>query len=215
MSANLASTIALAKPHPKTTKRMGAIDRLAQLTQVGVALAGEIPLLEITAEHVANHAGVSKALVFHYFPSQRVLQAAILRAAVLDMVETLDPYPDLPIDVRLARGIDAFITFIEKQPMSYLALARGTGSIPKLQEIFEETRSMVMKVISDALGVETMPPALVLAVRGWIAMVEETILYWLDADRPIERKALVTYLQSAALKLLPEAMQLATKKQDG
>jgi hypothetical protein len=74
---------------------------------------------------------------------------------------------------------------------------------------------MVMKVISDALGVETMPPALVLAVRGWIAMVEETILYWLDADRPIERKALVTYLQSAALKLLPEAMQLATKKQDG
>ncbi len=196
----------------KTARRMDAEGRLAQLTRVGVDLAKTVPLLEITAEHVASQAGVSKALVFHYFPTQRDLQAAVLKAAVVDMVGLLDPDPSLPIETRLSEGIVAFISFIEQQPMSYLSLARGTGSIPQLQEIFEETREMVMRVIRQALGIDEMPPALVIAVRGWIAMVEETVLNWLDTKKPISRESLVTYLQVAALKLLPEAMQIAANQ---
>ena len=190
-------------------RRLDADARRSQLVEAGLALARLVPLTEISADDVARQAGVSKGLVFHYFPTQRDLQAAILRRAVADMVGLLDLTPDLPVDQRLRAGLDAFIAYIEQQPISYLSLTRGTAAVPQLQEIFEETRSAVVGLIQRALGLETLPAGLRIAIRGWIAMVEETVLHWLDGDKPILRDQLITYLQQAAIKMLPEALEIS------
>ncbi|HZD65243.1 MAG TPA: TetR/AcrR family transcriptional regulator, partial [Acidimicrobiales bacterium] len=160
---------------------------------------------------VAAVAGVSKALVFHYFPTKRDLQVAILRAATSELVSRLDPDPSLPRDERLRAGLEVFVAYIEQHPASYLAMARGAGSDERLLRVFEDTRAAVVEIIVGALDLPEPPPGLRLALRGWIAMVEETVLHWLES-RPVPRPQLVSFLQQVALTMLPSALSLSAEE---
>ena len=195
---------------PTAGKRLGPEARRAQLVGIGLALMKEIPFDEVTAEVVARAVGVSKGLVFHYFPTTRDLQVAILRAAAAELLTELDVGADLPPDERLRAGLDAFVRFIEQQPASYQAVVRRAGSDERLLAVFEDTRSAVVDIVAASLGVSELPPGLRLVIRGWIAMVEECVLHWLD-DRPIPRHELIEFLRRAALTMLPDALVLGAR----
>ena len=190
---------------PVAGRRLGPEARRAQLVGVGLALMKEVPFDEVTAEVVARSVGVSKGLVFHYFPTTRDLQVALLRAAAGELLAQLDVGRDLPPDERLRVGLDAFVGYIEQQPVSYQAVVRRAGSDEQLLAVFEDTRAAVVDIVAAALGVSELPPALRLVIRGWIAMVEECVLHWLD-DRPVPRDELIEFLRRAALTMLPDAL---------
>lgn len=166
------------------------------------------PFDQISAIDVGLAAGVSKGLVFHYFATQRDLHGAILRAAAAELLSDIDVDPTLDPEARLAAGLDAYIRYIEQQPASYRALIRGAGSDELLVAVFEETRNAIVATITDALGLPDPPPGLRIAVRGWIAMVEESVLHWLD-DTPVPRAELVGFLQRAAITMLPDAVTMS------
>jgi AcrR family transcriptional regulator len=201
--APVPSTDSSAPPVPG--RRLGPEARRAQLVGVGLALMKEMPFDEVTAEVVARAVGVSKGLVFHYFPTTRDLQVALLRAATAELLAQLDVGADLPPDERLRVGLDAFVGYIEQQPASYQAVVRRAGSDEQLLAVFEDTRAAVVDIVAAALGVSELPPALRLVIRGWIAMVEECVLHWLD-DRPVPRDELIEFLRRAALTMLPDAL---------
>jgi len=163
----------------------------------------------VTAETVARAGGVSKALVFHYFPATRDLQVAILRAAAGELLVELDVGTGLPPDERLRVGLDAFVRFIEQQPASYQAVVRRAGSDERLLAVFEDTRAAVVGIVAAALGLSELPAGLRMAIRGWIAMVEECVLHWVDG-RPVPREQLVEFLRRAALTMLPDALALGS-----
>lgn len=194
-------------PARASARRLGPEARRAQLIGVGVALIKEIPFDEVTAEVVARAVGVSKGLVFHYFPTTRDLQVAILRAAAGELLTELDVGADLPPDERLRVGLDAFVRFIEQQPASYQAVVRRAGSDERLLAVFEDTRAAVVDIVAAALGATELPAGLRLVIRGWIAMVEECVLHWLD-DRPVPRDDLIEFLRRAAITMLPDALAL-------
>src|SRR5947209_2834346 len=127
-------------------RRLGPDARRAQLVGVGLALMKEMPFDEVTAEIVARAGGVSKGLVFHYFPTTRDLQVAILRAAAAELLADLDVGAGLPPDERLRVGLDAFVRYIEQQPASYQAVVRRAGSDERLLAVFEDTRSAVVGI---------------------------------------------------------------------
>jgi AcrR family transcriptional regulator len=201
-------------PASPTGRRLGADVRRGQLVQVGLDLLKSAPFDQVSPDLVARVAGVSKGLVFHYFPTKRDLQVAILRAAAAELLAELDPDPAMAPDQRLRAGLDAFVDFIEQQPANYLAVSRSAGSDPQLLAVFEDTRAAVVGIVTNSLGLSTPPPGLRIAIRGWIAMVEEAILHWLDG-RPIPREALVDFLQKAALTMLPDALALSTPVRPG
>ena len=188
-------------------RRLGPDARRAQLVGVGLALMKEMPFDEVTAELVARAGGVSKGLVFHYFPTTRDLQVAILRAAAGELLADLDVGAGLPPDERLRVGLEAFVRYIEQQPASYQAVVRRAGSDERLLEVFEATRSAVVGIVGATLGLTELPAPLRLVIRGWIAMVEECVLHWLD-DKPVAREELVEFLRRAALTMLPDALRL-------
>jgi AcrR family transcriptional regulator len=188
-------------------RRLGPDARRAQLVGVGLALMKEMPFDEVTAETVARAGGVSKGLVFHYFPTTRDLQVAMLRAAAAELLADLDVGAGLLPDERLRVGLDAFVRYIEQQPASYQAVVRRAGSDERLLAVFEDTRRAVVDIVAGSLGLSELPPGLRLAIRGWIAMVEECVLHWLD-DRPVPREELVEFLRRAALTMLPDAVTL-------
>jgi AcrR family transcriptional regulator len=192
-------------------RRLDPDARRAQLVGVGLALVKTMRFDEVTAEVVARASGVSKGLVFHYFPATADLQVAILRAASAELVAEIDVGAGLPPDERLRVGLDAFVRYIEQQPASYQAVARRAGSDERLLAVIEDTRAAVVDIIAAALGFSQLPAGLRLVFRGWIAMVEECILHWLD-DKPVPRDELVEFLRRAALTMLPDALTMGVPR---
>lgn len=176
--------------------------------QAGAELLFQLPFDQITADHVAQAAGVSKGLVFHYFPTTRDLQAALLRAVTQDMVAGLDVDPTAAPDQRLRLGIAAFVDFIQRAPESYQAMARGSGSDPAINEVVDATRDGVVALVQGVLGAPALPPGLNIALRAWIAFVEEAALHWLTLGRVVDRDALVDFLADTAIRMLPDAVAL-------
>jgi AcrR family transcriptional regulator len=192
-------------------RRLGPDARRAQLVAVGLALVKTMRFDEVTAEVVARASGVSKGLVFHYFPSTHELQVAILRAASAELLVELDVGTGLPPDEALKVGLEAFVRYIEQQPASYQAVARRAGSDERFLAVFEDTRSAVVDIMAANLGFSELPAGLRLLFRGWIAMVEECIMHWLD-DKPVPREELVEFLRRAALTMLPDALRLGAPR---
>ena len=190
-------------------RRLGAEERREQLVRAGVALIRDVPFDQLAADAVARSAGVSKGLVFHYFPTTRDLQVAVLRATTEELLAGLDVDPSAIPAERLRLGVDAFVAYIELAPASYLAIARSAGSDPQLGEVFEDTRNAVVALIQGVLGAPELPPGLAIGLRGWIALVEESALHWVALGRPVGRTELVTFLLDVALTMLPEASALA------
>jgi AcrR family transcriptional regulator len=193
-------------PSPSVNRRLDPDVRRRQLLDAGFEMIQTRPFSQVTADEVARAVGVSKGLVFHYFPTNRDLQVAVVRVAAGELLSRLDLDPDLPPEERLGVGLEAFVGFIETQPANYLAVARSVGSDPALLEVFEETRSAVVDLILSAIGLaENPPPGLRIVVRGWIAMVEESVLHWLEGS-PVPRDQLLGFLQRAAAVMLPDAL---------
>lgn len=71
-------------------RRLDGAARRDQLVEVGLTLARTTPFDQISADEVARIAGVSKGLVFHYFPTTRDLQVAVLRAGIRELMDDLD-----------------------------------------------------------------------------------------------------------------------------
>ena len=175
--------------------------------QLGLDRIKERPFDQVLVDDVIRAAGISKGLLFHYFPTKRDYQVAVIQAAAAELLATLQPDPDLPVLEQLRQGIDAYIGYIEQQPASYTAIVRGAGSDHALLAVFEDTRDAIVDLIIDQVTA-TPTPLLRLAVRGWIASVEETTILWLR-DYPCERDLLLELFFRAALQLLPLAEELA------
>ena len=187
-------------------RRLDPDARRAQLVAAGLELAKVRPIDTVTAPEVARHAGVSKALVFHYFPTHRELQAAIARAGSNELIAMFESTDDsLSYEGRLEAGLRGFMAYIEEQRHSYTSLARGAGADELMAEVFEDTRQAVVDIICEVLGLDEPSPKLRLVLRGWIAMCEEMTLDWLQTEA-MTRDQLTGFLRDAALACLSWAV---------
>lgn len=189
-----------------THKRLAPDARRAQLVRLGLQQIRSRPFDQVLIDDVTEAAGISKGLLFHYFPSKRDFLAAVIRAAAAELLAATQVDPEQPQADRLRAGLRAYIAYIEQQPSSYIAIARGAGSDEQLLEIFEDTRSTIVERITAQLDADP-SPVLRLATRGWVAMVEEATFKWLE-DRPCGRDELIEMLEMAALLVLPRARTL-------
>jgi AcrR family transcriptional regulator len=166
-----------------TRTRLSPTARRAQLIQLGLELLGERTLDQVQVEDVAAAAGISKGLVFHYFPTKRDFHAALVREAADLLLAATAPDPALPREQRLRAGLEAFTDFVDINRSAYLALARSAAGDPQTFAVFEQFRAVVCQRIHDELAEDVgaaSPPALVrVAVRGWVALAEEAIVEWL------------------------------------
>jgi AcrR family transcriptional regulator len=177
-------------------RRLDPVARREQLIALGLELMRRHPIDHLFLDRVIAAAGISKGLLFHYFPTKRDFQAAVVEAATEQLLASIGGDPALDPDVRLRQGLDAYVAWIEHNEAGYLAFARGAGSDPALLGQFESTRDAVVTLIVDGLagaGVAVDSAILRLAARGWIASVEETTFLWLR-DRPCTRDELIALL---------------------
>lgn len=187
------------RPGP-TRKRLPAADRRRQLIGIGLELLAEAPISELTVEEVSRRAGISRTLLFNYFPTRRDYHLAVIRAATNRIWRIAAPPADLPQEEWIAAVIERFIAFLERRHDPYIAIARGiAGSDREVNAIRIESRDRLARVLIQALDRKA-SPALELLLVGWIAFAEETVLTWVDR-RVITREQLAAKLHESLLAI--------------
>jgi AcrR family transcriptional regulator len=162
--------------------RMSPQERRAQLIALGTEMLAERPLEQISVEDIADQAGVSRGLLFHYFASKQDFHLAIVREASKTMLERTAPDMNLdPYDI-LRDSIANYVDYVTENRETFISLLRGSATgDPDMREVFEHTRTtMADRTVANLyrLHVEANPTT-ELAVRGWIAFVEEATITWL------------------------------------
>lgn len=191
--------------------RLQVDERRAQLLDLGLQLFTDHTFDELSIDDIAAAAGISKGLLYHYWPSKRDYYVEVVRRAAGHLVERtaeagVDASPD-----SLLHGLDAYLDFVEQHARSFTAVMRGgVGSDAEVQAIVEAARTAIADRIISRLGVQHPSPHLRTALRGWIGFVEAASLDWL-ARRDLPRdelRELCAHMALAALMAtgsLPDA----------
>jgi AcrR family transcriptional regulator len=165
--------------------RLSTDARREQLVALGIDVFTDRPYDEVSIDDIAATAGISKGLLYHYFPSKRDFYVAVIRSAADEMQALTEPDPALEPRERLAAALERYLEYVETHARGYATVLRaGIGSDPAVAEIVEEVRGAMVVRLLDDLPVtpagEDPPVALRVAVRGWVGFVEAASLDWLE-----------------------------------
>jgi AcrR family transcriptional regulator len=192
----------------KAFERLDAAARRAQLLELGVRLFSERPYDDFSMDDVAELAGVSKGLIYHYFPTKRAFYMEALRAAVAEMTRLIEPAPNQSPAEALRGGLDAYLRYVQEHAAAYRAVLRGgIGSDPEVAAIADGFREVVYQRILATTGQPEPSPALRVALRGWIGLVEAASLEWGVSNDP-ERESLISLLTESLRHLTHEAARI-------
>ena len=196
-------------PSGRGRTRLTPEQRRTQLLDLGVSLLATRSLDELTIDVLAEEAGISRGLLYHYFGNKHDFREAVVRRAVADLIEqTAPPEGGEPLE-RLLASVAAYVDYVVANYQGYVSIVRGAaGGNETLRQVYEETRDALTDRIftEDAQG-EIIPdtPAARLMVRGWSAMGEEMVLTWVADPRGVTRDQLLESL-SASLPALVDLL---------
>lgn len=188
-------------------RRLSKAERRAQLVQIGVRLVAASNFEDVSIDQVAIEAGISRSLLFHYFPSKRDFQVAVAQAGADELLAATEPDESLPLEQRLRQSLDSFVSYVATRDEAFISLVRGaSGGDPALQAVFERAHDVVAQRILRGLGIadDDAAPLLQIALRGWVAFLEESVVVWL-AQGGATREELVSLLEQALVAALGAA----------
>ncbi|HUQ04007.1 MAG TPA: TetR/AcrR family transcriptional regulator [Kofleriaceae bacterium] len=205
---------AAAAGRPRRRIRLENDQRRAQLLELGVQAFSERTYDDVSIDDIARAAGISKGLLYHYFPTKRDLYLAGLRATAAELIASTNAATSdmaMPPLERMRAGLDAYLDHVSRHARPFVALMRGgIGSDPEVVGVIEGVRATyVERFLEKAEGTPlaglllSNRPLVRLAVRGWIGFVEAASLEWLqkkDVERVVLRNMLVDTLL-ASLKI--------------
>ncbi|MDQ2837447.1 MAG: TetR/AcrR family transcriptional regulator [Actinomycetota bacterium] len=166
--------------------RLSSEARRAQLLELGVQMLTTRTLDELSVDALAEQAGISRGLLFHYFKNKQDFHRAVVQRAADDLLATTAPDPSLDPIPRLTRSLEHYVDYVSTNYHGYISLVRGAASGDEaLREIFDRTREVLTSRITDNVEVFGLAdgPAVRLLARGWSAMVEEAVLAWVPDPR--------------------------------
>lgn len=179
--------------------------RREQLLELGLELFGTQSYDVLSIDEIAKQAGISKGLLYHYFPSKRAFYVETVREAARQLLEETDvateagrPQPD-PEGVR-AR-LRAFLDYASRRRVVYeFLLGGGAGTDTEVVEIIESTRQTLVDRMLDRLepfGARRDDPATRIRLRGWLGFLESTSLDWLRRQT-VDKEAFLEVLAQMA-----------------
>jgi len=191
--------------------RLTPEERRSQLLDLGVRLLATRSIDELSIDLLAEQAGISRGLLYHYFGNKHAFHEAVIRRAAEDLIaQTAPPAEGEPLG-RLLISVTAYLDYVLANYEGYLSLVKGAaGGNETLRQIYTEARSALTDRIfrEDAQG-EIIPDTAVsrLLVRGWGAMTEELVLTWVLDPAGVTRDellAMITTSLPALVVALPD-----------
>jgi AcrR family transcriptional regulator len=144
------------KPRRRLTaeERRKAILNAAQEVFAGRGYHGS------SIDEIAQAAGISKSLIYEHFPSKKDLHVSLLDMHVRELFERLSATAatEEPGDVRLRRGLDAFLGWVEEQRGGFRMLFRDAAD-PEVAEVVRRVLGQATGAVAALMATEPMAPA--------------------------------------------------------
>ncbi|MEU3710140.1 TetR/AcrR family transcriptional regulator [Streptomyces catenulae] len=163
-------------------RRMGVEERREQLISVALDHFSNRSPEDVSIDEIAEAAGISRPLVYHYFPGKQQLYEAALRRAAEELTARFVEPHEGPLGARLLRVMERFFDFVDEHGPGFSALMRGGPAIGagRTGALIEGVRQAAYEQILAHLEVTEPSPRLTLVVRSWVSLAETTALLWLD-----------------------------------
>ena len=191
----------------RTGRRLSAEARRAQLIEIGTRHVEASSFDELSTDAVAEDAGISRGLLFHYFPTREDFVHAIAEEAARDLLERTEPDPDAPVREQWRSGLERYIDFVEAYPDGYISLIRGAvGRSEQIQQVVDRTRDVFAERILQGFGLDLddAPAHLRYLARAYLSFIEEVVIQWVTDERAgrddrLDRQAVVELCEGVAV----------------
>jgi len=183
--------------------RLQVDDRRRLLIDAGSALFARHAFEEISMRQIAEAAGVSKALLYHYFPNKIELFKAAVQEYAGELQRITEPDAQgTPIE-QLSESLDGYLAWIERNAETWAKLMQSAASLPEARAAVAGFRAATLENILLRLTGERSPrPALRTALQGWLGYIDAAILDWVhnqDLTREQLRDLLIAAFGAALL----------------
>jgi AcrR family transcriptional regulator len=170
--------------------RLDVDERRRRLLELGAELFTRFSYDELSMAKIAKQAGISKALLYHYFPSKEAYFAATLEKAAAELEERTRPDESLEPLEQLSGSLDAYLGWVEDYSESYAKMIRSAGAVPEVRAMLDRVRGeTAQRIIDGVRGESPASPLLRTAVNGWLWFMDGAILDWVE-HRDMDRRTL-------------------------
>jgi AcrR family transcriptional regulator len=191
-------------PNGPAYRRLKLDERRRQLLERGAELFARYSYDELSMRKIAREAGISKALLYHYFPSKKAYFQATLAEAAEQLRERTEPDPELaPLD-QLRDSLEGFLELIDENALAYQKLMQSATSVPEVNELVADVRTRTAQRILAGLYPSGAPAGARIAVNGWLWFMDGACLDWID-HRDLSREAVRDQLLGTLLGALTAA----------
>lgn len=184
-------------------RRLSATERRRQLISIGLARIVDTPIQDLSMDEIAAEAGISRSLLFHYFPTKTEFYLACIAAAGRRILRTTAPDPDCSGPDQVHDMVRALVEQIARRRAFWVALVHGHGvADPQVTEVVDSVRSVSTDRVMAALRLDGASRPV---VHAWWAYVEDRALTWSavpEARRAAPVLDLVAECESALHALL-------------
>mgnify|MGYP003114425180 CR=1 FL=1 len=186
-------------------RRLPRHERRDQLIGLGVRLLETVPFHALSMDDVAERAGVSRSLLFHYFPTKLTYLTAVVNAAA-EHVLSLTRVPEGTSAEDVTRAIiTALVRYIQRRRDNYVAVRRSGRSVdPVLEQVVDGMHRTISLRILHSIGIAGPGPMALVLTRAWLAGVEELALLGEESGVPQETVIDSALTTLRAVATLPE-----------
>jgi AcrR family transcriptional regulator len=172
-------------------RRLAPAARRDQILDVGAEQFAARPYEQVHIADVAALAGISRALVYRYFPTKRDLFAGVYARASERLLAANEIVPGLTLAEQVLAGLDAHFDFFVENARTVLVANRGAlAGDPVIEGIISEELAELRRRMLDAGGLHGRERVRAsIALSGWLAFVRAVCVEWLaDPDQTLTRE---------------------------
>ncbi|MEC3980579.1 TetR/AcrR family transcriptional regulator [Amycolatopsis sp. H20-H5] len=161
-------------------RRLDPAERRAELLDAGALLFAAKPYEEVFMEDIAEQAGISRALLYRYFPNKRDLFAAIYQQAADRLLAEAEFDPAVSVPELVSAALDAHIDYFAANRNTVLAANQVLAGDRVIQAIIDDECATLQRRLLEVTGLEGRTRETVSALlMSWLVFVRTLCVDWL------------------------------------
>ncbi len=184
-------------------RRMSSQQRSSQLAEAALDIVAAGGYTALTLDSVAARAGVTRNLIYHYFPRGRAdLVLAVVDRAGRELTGGWLTDPEIPIEQRLAENFARFFEHAFEPSPTWLVHRYGRLlDDPEVGERRDRYREVVIESVAlNHFGTTDPGPAAVAALRAYLDFGERALDEW--RERGLDREVVYRLLAETLLTVV-------------
>ena len=205
----------------RTRTRLAPDARREDILDHARHLFGRKSYTAVSASEIARAAGVTPALISHYFPAgKREIFLELLALLTENVIDTIQVDPMQPLHERVDATVNNWLDWLDSNRETWLATAAQGDYIadPDLQVLVDAARDRTVDtLIDDYADVLTDDPSTRLMLRNWLGFNRASSRSWLNGEATRAQTALLLdqTLQHLITTVAPALKQLDTPDDEG